>query len=116
MMKSLFMAAAFALILAGAVYLGLIRAERIHLRFALPVNEELDIYQQIHKGASKGALPAGFHPQIGAKVPGSVTLNSLPSDLTNRLPELRKYDYIVAQNVVALVDPATRNVVDVLIE
>jgi hypothetical protein len=43
-------------------------------------------------------------------------LNSLPSNLTNRLPELRKYDYIMAQNVVALVDPATRNVVDVLVE
>lgn len=115
-MKSLFMAGACALVLAGAVYLGIIRAERIHLGFALPVNEELDIYQHVHKSASRGALPAGFHPEIGAKVPGSVALNSLPSDLTNRLPELRKYDYIMAQNVVALVDPATRNVIDVLIE
>jgi len=115
-MKSLFMAGASALILAGAVYLGTIRAERIHLGFALPADEELDIYQQVHKSASNGAPPAGFHPQIGAKVPGSVTLNSLPSDLTNRLPELRKYDYVTARNVVALVDPVTRNVVDVLIE
>jgi len=116
MMKSLFMAGASVLILAGAFYLGIIRAERIHLGFALPVNEELDIYQQVRKSATKGALPAGFRPEVGAKVPGSVALNSLPSNLTNRLPELRQYDYIMGQNVVALVDPATRNVVDVLIE
>jgi Prolyl oligopeptidase family len=49
MMKSLFMTGASALALAGAVYLGIIRAERIHLGFALPANEELDIYQHVHK-------------------------------------------------------------------
>jgi len=115
-MKSLFIVGASALFLAGAVSLGITTAERIHLGFALPADEELDIYQQVRKSASKEAPPADFRPQIGAKVPRSVALNSLPGDLTNRLPELRKYDYIVTQDVVALVDPATRNVVDVLIE
>ena len=86
-----------------------------HFPPGLPRLQELDIYQQVRKTAAKEALPARFRPEIGAKVPGSVASNSLPGDLTNRLPELRKYDSIVTQNVVALVDPATRNVVDVLI-
>jgi hypothetical protein len=116
MMKSLFMLGACVLIVAAAVSLGVITAERIHLGFALSADEELAIYQQVQKSASKEALPAGFRPEIGAKVPGSIALDSLPGDLTNRLPELRKYDCIMAQNVVALVDPATRRVVDVLIE
>jgi hypothetical protein len=107
---------ALALIAVAAVSLGTITAERIHLGFALSADEELAIYQQVHKSASKEALPAGFRPEVGTKVPGSITLDSLPGDLTNRLPELRKYDYVMAQNVVALVDPATRNVVDVLIQ
>jgi len=115
-MKSLFMVGASALLLAGAVSLGIITAERIHLGFALPADEELDIYQQVRKSASKEVRPAGFRPQIGAKVPRALALYSLPGDLTNRLPELRKYDYIVTQTVVVLVDPATRNFVDVLIE
>jgi hypothetical protein len=115
-MRWLFVVGAFALIVAAAVSLGIITAERIHLGFALSAEEELAIYQQVRKGASKEALPAGFRPEIGAKVPGSIAPNSLPGDLTNRLPELRKYDYVMAQNVVPLVDPATRNVVDVLTE
>ena len=115
-MKSLFTVGACALVFAGAVYLGIITAERIHLGFALSADEELAIYQQVQKGASKEALPAGFRLEIGAKVPRSMALDSLPGGLTKRLPELRKYDCIMAQNVVALVDPATRNVVDVLIE
>lgn len=110
------MVGAFALIATAAVSLGIITAERIHLGFALSADEELAIYQQVRKGASKEVLPAGFRPEIGAKVPGSIALDSLPGDLTNRLPELRKYDYVMTQNVVALVDPATRNVVDVLTE
>ena len=115
-MRWLFVVGAFAPIVAAAVSLGVITAERIHLGFALSGDEELAIYQQVRKSASKEALPAGFRPEIGAKVPGSIALDSLPGDLTNRLPELRKYDYVMAQNLVALVDPATRNVVDVLTE
>jgi hypothetical protein len=114
--KSLFVVGACALIFAGAIFLGIITAERIHLGFALSADEELDIYQQVRKSAPKEALPAGFRPEIGVKVPGSITLDSLPGDLTNQLPGLRKYDYIVAQNRVVLVDPTTRNVVDVLTE
>jgi hypothetical protein len=116
MMKSLFAVGATALALAVAVFLGVITAERIHLGFALSADEELDIYQQVRKSASKEAVPAGFRPEIGAKVPGSIALDSLPGDLTNHVPALRKYDYVMAQNRVVLVDPATRNVVDVLTE
>jgi hypothetical protein len=116
MMRWLFVVGAFALIVAAAVSLGIITAERIHLGSAPSADEELAIYQQVRKSASKEALPAGFRPEIGAKVPGSIALDSLPGDLSNRLPELRKYDYVMAQNVVPLVDPATRNVVDVLTE
>jgi hypothetical protein len=116
MVRSLFVLGACALIFVGAIFLGVITAERIHLGFALSADEEFDIYQQVRKSASKEALPAGFRPEIGVKVPGSIALDSLPGDLTNHLPELRKYDYITAQNRVVLVDPSTRNVVDVLTE
>jgi len=120
-MKSLFVTGASALALAalalaGAVFLGVIIAEHIHLGFALSADEELNIYQQVHKSASKETVPAGFRPEIGAKIPGSIALDSLPGDLTNHLPGLRKYDYVMAQNRVVLVDPATRKVVDVLTE
>jgi len=69
-MKSLFMAGASVLILAGAFYLGIIRAERIHLGFALPVNEELDIYQQVRKSAPRGALLRASVRRLAPKYPG----------------------------------------------
>ncbi|MFY9685629.1 MAG: DUF1236 domain-containing protein [Pseudolabrys sp.] len=54
--------------------------------------------------------------RIGARVPDSVRLYSVPREVTVDVPEIRSYKYMVVNNRVVLVDPATSQVVEEVVD
>jgi hypothetical protein len=74
--------------------------------------------QVIYRGLSKDEgqpTPAGFQPSIGAEIPSSLALRELPSNVTDRIPAARKYEYLkLRDNEVLVVDPNCRQVVDII--
>lgn len=51
---------------------------------------------------------------IGANLPGEVIINPLPPTIVELVPEFRGYDYFVIGDEVVIVDPATRQVVEII--
>jgi hypothetical protein len=51
---------------------------------------------------------------IGASLPGEVILDPLPPTIVDLVPEFRGYDYFVVGDEVVIVDPTTRQVVEII--
>jgi Protein of unknown function (DUF1236) len=49
--------------------------------------------------------------RVGARVPESVRLYSVPQEVAVEVPEIRTYKYMVVNDRVVLIDPATSEVV-----
>ncbi len=63
------------------------------------------VRKQRHK---KDRAPSGFEPEIGQRVPRSITLHRLPSEVTNRVWAVRPYAYALIGNQLLIVDPQDR--------
>ena len=53
---------------------------------------------------------------VGARVPDSVRLYSVPREVAVEVPTIRSYKYMVVNNRVVLVDPATSQVVEEVVD
>jgi hypothetical protein len=51
---------------------------------------------------------------IGASLPADVVVNPLPPTIVELVPEFRGYDYIVLGDEIVIVDPVTRQVVEII--
>jgi hypothetical protein len=51
---------------------------------------------------------------VGAALPSDIELAPLPPDIVDIVPEYRDYDYVVANDEIVIVQPSTRNVVEVI--
>jgi hypothetical protein len=51
---------------------------------------------------------------VGALLPGNVDLTPLPPTIVDLVPEYRGYDYVVVNDEIVIVQPSTRNVVEVI--
>jgi hypothetical protein len=54
--------------------------------------------------------------RVGARIPGSVRLYSVPQEVAVEVPAIRSYKYMVVNNRVVLVDPATSQVVEEVVD
>jgi hypothetical protein len=54
--------------------------------------------------------------RVGTRVPVNVQLYSVPQDVAVEVPAIRSYKYMVVNDRVVLIDPATSEVVDELAE
>lgn len=54
--------------------------------------------------------------RIGARLPDSVRLYSIPQEVAVEVPTIRSYKYMVVNNRVVLVDPATSLVVEEVVD
>ncbi len=64
--------------------------------------------------STTGSGPSDFDIRVGARLPGDVQLLVFPDDLDAAIPDLRPYRYVVMQDEVLLIDPATDEIVDVI--
>ena len=51
---------------------------------------------------------------LGAEIPGDVDLHELPTIVLDRVPELRDYQFIVADDQIVIVDPRDRSIAFVI--
>jgi hypothetical protein len=86
-----------------------ITRERIELTPA----QRTTIYRTVTRERLPAAEPA-FAIRLGARVPEAVELQDIPSAVVAEVPSVRRYRYMVVNNEVVLVDPATSQVVEII--
>jgi hypothetical protein len=72
------------------------------------------IYQTIVR--ERTAPATGVEIRVGARVPETVQLRAVPEAVAVEVPTIRTYRYMMVNNRVVLVDPATSTVVAEIIE
>jgi hypothetical protein len=88
---------------------------RISDNLVLTGAQENLIWERLGRRASAvAAMPAGFQPSLYGVVPPSVALQPLPSELTRRIPMVSSYTYATLGNLVLIVNPADRTIVDII--
>ncbi|MGA7531817.1 MAG: DUF1236 domain-containing protein [Pseudolabrys sp.] len=73
------------------------------------------IYRTIVRERVSPARPTVEY-RVGTRVPGSVQLYSVPQEIAVEVPTIRSYKYMVVNDRVVLIDPATSEVVAELAE
>lgn len=73
------------------------------------------IYRTIVRERVSPARPTVEY-RVGTRVPESVQLYAVPQDVAVEVPAIRSYKYMVVNDRVVLIDPATSEVVDELVE
>ena len=72
------------------------------------------IYRSATHGRVRTPPPPGIEVRLGARVPGGVELHEMPTPIVEEVPTIRRYRYMVVNDEVVLVDPATSEVVEVI--
>ncbi len=73
------------------------------------------IYRTIVRERVAPAEPT-IEYRVGARVPDRVRLYSVPQEVAVEVPAIRSYKYMVVNNRVVLVDPATSQVVEEVVD
>jgi len=73
------------------------------------------IYRTIVRDRVVPAEPT-IEYRVGARVPDSVRLYSVPREVAIKVPTIRSYKYMVVNNRVVLVDPATSQVIEEVVD
>jgi Protein of unknown function (DUF1236) len=88
---------------------------RISDNLVLTGAQENLIWQRLGRRASAiAAMPAEFQPSLYGVVPPSVALHPLPSEVTRQIPMVSPYAYATLGNLVLIVNPADRTIVDII--
>lgn len=90
-----------------------ITAPRPGQRPELTPEQKSVIFRTVHQDKSKTAKRP-FAAQVGAEVPPSLELYSVPDDAVMQAPVTKLYRVVVMDEKVVLVDPTTMRVVDVI--
>lgn len=64
--------------------------------------------------AYTGKAPASLQVRIGQRVPENVELDMMPDMIVSEVPEIRTYRYFVIGDEIVLVEPQTREVVEIV--
>jgi hypothetical protein len=59
--------------------------------------------------------PTGAQPQVGDKVPDSMTARSLPGDVTVQVPAVKKLLFVKLPDRIVLIDPDTKLVSEIVL-
>ena len=81
----------------------------------LTAAQRAEIWQQLGKQQASNA-PPGFQPTVGATVPPTMQLKTLPSNVSSQVPQIQSYNYAMLQSQLLIVDPATKKIVSIITE
>src|SRR5258708_10545189 len=81
----------------------------------LTSNQERMVSQGLAASPSQAA-PAGVQPQVGNKLPDSMTAQNLPSDVTDQVPEAKQLLFAKLPDRVVLIDPDTKPVTEIVMD
>ena len=109
-MSKLLRGTALALALCGSVGLAAAAEHALNLTSA----QKNTIYQSVMNEKGQTA-PSSFRASIGAKVPSSLTLQLLPSNVASQIPAAKNFEYAKLQNnEILLVNPKNREVAEMI--
>jgi hypothetical protein len=109
-MSKLLHGTAIALVLCGSVSLAAAAEHALNLTS----NQKHTIYQSVMNEKGQSA-PSSFRASLGAKVPSSLILHQLPSNVATQIPAAKGYEYVKLQNnEVLVVDPKNRQVAEMI--
>ena len=80
----------------------------------LTAAQKQTIYSSISSQKQRETAPPNFLPTLGATVPPSVELQALPKTIVDLIPELKDYGYAMVTNQVLLVDPKSKQVIEII--
>ena len=80
----------------------------------LTTEQRQTIYSSISSQKQKETAPPTFQAAIGAVVPSSIETQPLPKTIVELMPPLKDYEYAMVANQVLLVDPKTKQVVEII--
>ena len=69
---------------------------------------------RLQKEAHVTQTNVNFNARVGVNVPGSVHLETLPTDIVAEYPQFRGYDFVMIHDQIVIVDPSSREVVEVV--
>lgn len=119
-MRSGLCCAAIALVLCGTV--GPVAAQDTNVAanpatapdLKLSPDQKHTIYLSISNQQQKETAPLDFRAAVGAAVPASVNLQPLPKTIVDLIPQTKDYQYAMVANQVLLVEPKSKQVVEVI--
>jgi hypothetical protein len=79
-------------------------------------NQRKQVVDRLQRDRSASSENLNIRVDVGERLPPRVRPRPLPPDIVEIAPEYRDYEYTVINNRVAIVDPHTREVVDVIDE
>lgn len=81
----------------------------------LPHDKAAKVAQSLMaSGGSRSSQNINVNVSVGARLPTGVVFNPLPMTIVELVPEFRGYDYFVMGDEIVIVDPATRQVVEII--
>jgi hypothetical protein len=72
------------------------------------------VYRTITRETRTIDAQPGFDVTVGARVPRSVEIHTMPETVITEVPVVKRYRYMVVNNQVVLVDPDTSEVVEII--
>src|ERR1700680_4336582 len=81
----------------------------------LTAKQQQSLSQGLASSPSQSA-PIGAQPQVGDKVPDSMTAQSLPSNVTDQVPEVKKLLFVKLPDRVILIDPDSKLVSEIVMD
>jgi hypothetical protein len=60
--------------------------------------------------------PAGAQPQVGSKVPDSMSAQALPNNVTDQVPEAKNLLFVKLPDRVLLIDPDSKLVTEIVMD
>jgi hypothetical protein len=115
------------LIRAGAITVaifssvGLAAAQNAPSQTAGAAHPDLTARQQQAVSQGLAASPsqptqAGAQPQVGNKLPDSMTAQALPNDVTNQVPEVKNLLFVKLPDRIMLIDPDTKLITEIVMD
>ena len=87
-----------------------------HITVRGKVNISQENASRVIKSLMSTAPHASHHVpvEVGSPAPGDLELLALPPAVASLVPEYRDYEYVVVEDQIAIVEPSTRRVVEVI--
>jgi hypothetical protein len=81
----------------------------------LTPNQERMVSRGLAASPSEAA-PVGAQPQVGTKLPESMTGQALPKNVTDQVPEAKELFFVKLPDRIILIDPDTKLVTEIITE
>ena len=79
----------------------------------LTANQQQTVSQGLASAPSQPA-PSGEQPQVGNKLPDSMSAQSMPSNVTNQVPETKNLLFVKLPDRIVLIDPDNKLVTQIV--